>query len=111
MDCTVDPGLDPAAWYCGNSSDTPHPVGEKIPNFWGLYDMLGNVYEAVWDWYEMTYPESVIDPEGPAEGSNRIGRGGGWNIDLKGNRCADRVGKPPDFRRYTLGFRIARTLN
>jgi formylglycine-generating enzyme required for sulfatase activity len=58
--------LKDIAWYCENSGQQVHPVGEKIPNAWGFYDMLGNVAEWVADWYADRYPRgSVIDPQGP----------------------------------------------
>jgi formylglycine-generating enzyme required for sulfatase activity len=59
--------LDEIAWYAGNSGDETHPVGQKKPNQWGLYDMEGNVREWVSDWYSRTYYSSspAADPSGP----------------------------------------------
>jgi formylglycine-generating enzyme required for sulfatase activity len=65
-------------WYNSNSSNTTHPVGEKKPNGWGLYDVHGNVFEWCQDW-RGDYPGgSVTDPQGAATGSYRVRRGGYW---------------------------------
>ncbi|MCW3131108.1 MAG: SUMF1/EgtB/PvdO family nonheme iron enzyme, partial [Candidatus Methanospirare jalkutatii] len=125
------PELDAIAWYGGNScvryergwdcSDWPerqyscsrcgtHPVGRKEPNAWGLYDMLGNVWEWCQDWYgEGYYKRSPrVDPKGPASGSYRVERGGGWNVSARGCRCADRSWNDPGWRNNNLGLRLVR---
>jgi len=69
--------LDDMGWYSSNSGQQTHPVGQKKPNAWGLYDMHGNVWEWCWDWYDGNLPGGS-DPIGPASGSGRVLRGGGW---------------------------------
>ena len=124
------PILDGSAWYGGNSrvdyagaadcldwaekqhlsnSCGPHPVGEKVPNAFGLHDMLGNV----WEWVEDRYGEypggSLTDPSGPAEGSSRVIRGCGWYYDARYCRSSNREWVGPDVRISNLGFRLLRT--
>lgn len=87
------------------------PVGSYPPNGYGLYDMAGNVWEWVWDWYDEGYysrsPGS--DPRGPASGSSRVIRGGSWDGIASLCRVADRNGISPGGSYFDLGFRLVRT--
>ena len=105
-----EPNLEDFAWYCGNSINTPHPVGEKAPNPWGLFDILGNVYEWTWDPY-VHYLEDAVDPEGAGGSSNRVVRGGSYSNYSAECRSAARSARHPTQGFYeNLGLRPARTL-
>ena len=93
------------AWHKGNSNETTHPVGEKTPNAWGLYDMSGNVLQWCFDWYGDYPGGAVTDPTGPASGHFRMARGGSWRVEIF--RSASRAGGSSARRDYTLGFRLA----
>jgi len=99
--------LDEVAWYKDNSGNETHPVGQKRPNAWGLYDMTGNVREWVWDW-KGDYPnKSQKDPYGPDFGGNRVARGGSWGRPLaRLCRAAYRNRHHPGSRNSNLGFRL-----
>ena len=102
------PEMDEVGWYLLNSDDEEtYPVGRKRANFWGLYDMHGNVWEWCLDWYG-TYPSSsVTDPTGPSTGSSRVMRGGGWDFYARYNRSAYRDSYSPNGSYYSIGFRVA----
>ena len=96
-------------WFDGNSEQRTHPVSQKRPNGFGLYDMHGNVWEWCWDWYgEGYYNQSAADdPTGPVGATARVGRGQGWYDIPRNSRSASRWGSKPDFRNGDLGFRLA----
>jgi formylglycine-generating enzyme required for sulfatase activity len=95
------------AWFNGNGNFQTHPVGQKKPNAWGLYDMHGNVFEWCSDRLG-EYPKGAVsDPAGPEEGSYRVGRGGGWRYGAAYCRSAGRNGYGPSARNDDCGFRVA----
>jgi formylglycine-generating enzyme required for sulfatase activity len=100
-------GLGEYAWYDKNSGGKMHPVGEKKPNTFGLYDMHGNVWEWCADWYGSYREGAVTDPRGPTTGSNRVYRGDGWSGYARGCRSAGRGGSAPGDRGIILGFRVS----
>jgi formylglycine-generating enzyme required for sulfatase activity len=91
--------LDEIAWYRGNSHERIHDVGGKRPNAWGLYDMLGNVWDWCWD---------VYDPE--VYGTYRVLRGGGWFDERWSCRASVRRRSHPTFQIDDVGFRVARSI-
>ena len=82
-----------------------HPVGQKLPNPWGLYDIHGHVSEWCQDWYGPYHGSSSNDPQGPATGSARVVHGGNWNRDARYLRSAFRLSISPDSPNQYLGFR------
>ncbi|MFC4530476.1 formylglycine-generating enzyme family protein [Sphaerisporangium dianthi] len=91
--------LDEIAWHRGNSGERIHDVGGRRPNTWGLFDMLGNVWEWCWDLY---------DPE--VYGAYRVLRGGGWFDESWSCRASVRRRSHPDLQIDDVGFRLARSV-
>lgn len=132
--------LDAVAWYADNSGNRglnsirtyekdahkdatkyveilqkngnrPHQVKQKQPNSWGLYDMLGNVWEWVSDWFEEDYrklPWPAIDPKGPDSGTERVLRGGCWGLYPYNARASSRFHSVPTDNVFYSGFRCVR---
>lgn len=102
---------DNYAWYDSNSGKKTHPVGQKRPNSLGLYDMSGNVWEWVSDWYDGNYYKNSPrnNPQGPSTGSARVLRGGGWYNFPQVVRAASRGRYNPSGRGNDVGFRLLRT--
>jgi formylglycine-generating enzyme required for sulfatase activity len=103
------------AWHAGNSDDHTHPVGQKKPNAWGLFDMHGNVAEWCWDRYSAEYYQqsNVHDPAGPGSGDTRVFRGGGWNTPAMQTRSAARNNLGMAYTVLTpvgIGLRVARDI-
>jgi sulfatase modifying factor 1 len=92
----------------GLAADGPAPVKSYPPNAWGLYDMHGNVWEWVQDWYGGYSPTAVVDPQGVESGKERVRRGGSWFKDGRVCRSANRNFAHPATKHNTLGFRVVR---
>jgi formylglycine-generating enzyme required for sulfatase activity len=105
-------GDDPAnlaeyAWYYSNSQSSHHPVGQRKPNAWGLFDMHGNVAEWCSDWYGPQTTQSIADPVGPSQGLERVYRGGSFLGAAKNCQSTNRLGHNPYTRYNYIGFRLA----
>ena len=103
------------AWFSGNSNNRTHAVGLKLPTgtpqepaVGEVFDMAGNVWEMVSDWYQDRLPGGS-DPQGPNQGSFRVLRGGGWGSNARGLRSAFRNYWGPGDRSNDVGFRLVRT--
>ncbi len=101
--------LAEAGWYPGNANRSSHPVGGKLPNAWGLYDMHGNIYEWCLDWHKGALTGN--DPVGATSGSRRHVRGGCWCLDVDyANSSYRYYGGQPEFADEEFGFRLFRTV-
>ena len=107
----TDKNLADYAWYSGNAGSKTHPVGLKKPimiNGKPIYDIHGNVWEWIADWYGSNLPGGV-DPQGPTAGSFRVLRGGSWDYGAQYLRSGYRNGFSPGNRYNVVGFRLVRT--
>ena len=101
------------AWYNNNSEGKTHPVGQKKPNAWGLYDMHGNVWEWVEDDWHDNYGGAPTDGrpwKDEPRGADRVMRGGSWLNGAQDCRAAARLGDGPGYRGGRVGFRLARSV-
>ena len=123
--CLTNVALASTGWHCANSWQDPlnmwstdeshiHIVKQKDPNVLGLYDMLGNVWEWVWDnWQPLADHDRLGDDwtvQGPAEGADRVKRGGGYFDSANQCTMGNRQPHSPNARDKSIGFRVVRTL-
>jgi formylglycine-generating enzyme required for sulfatase activity len=97
--------LDDIAWYWKNSKFSTHPVGQKKPNAFGLYDMLGNVVEWTHTWYTVQISQENINPAGPGMAEFKSLKGGGWWDDPDLVRASYRARIEPGDTDFNIGFR------
>jgi serine/threonine protein kinase/formylglycine-generating enzyme required for sulfatase activity len=96
-------------WFTESSRKQVHPPKGQRPNLCGVFDVHGNVIEWTHDWYGIYRVDTVTDPVGPYEGSNRVNRGGGWGAVATHCRSANRGTHAPTRRTDYIGFRLALT--
>ena len=104
-DVSTTRGYHPS--YDNNPMPYTSPVGSFAANGYGLYDMVGNVYEWCWDWHCSYSSIAQSDPRGLSSGSDRVYRGGCWRSSTKGCRVAFRNSGWPAAGNYDIGFRSA----
>jgi formylglycine-generating enzyme required for sulfatase activity len=96
------------AWFEKNAGGHPQPVGQKMPNPWGLYDICGNLWEWCNDFYGVEYysESPQKDPRGPAEGDTKVVRGGAWKFSADNCRCGYRYNENPGYVDVCFGYDI-----
>lgn len=108
--------LSEYAWYDSNSVSSStnrnesKVVGQKKPNSWGLHDMHGNVFEWCQDWYAEDFINTLLDPQGPTNGTERIKRGGAWNSAPQSLIVSYRAHLKPTLKSSFIGFRIVKVI-
>ncbi len=103
---------DEVGWCYENSSNQTHPIGQKLPNELGIYDMSGNAWEWVGDNYEIFYYKTSpsINPKGPMKGLGKVNRGGCFSFDFNLMRTSHRRGSGENTAGFGTGFRVARDI-
>jgi formylglycine-generating enzyme required for sulfatase activity len=96
------------AWFDKNSGGHPQPVAQKRPNPWGLYDMVGNVWQWCNDFYKVDYYQESPpeNPRGPKEGENKVVRGGAWKFSGDNCRSGYRYNEAPGYVDVCFGYDI-----
>ena len=110
--CPWGNDIDPSRANYDNRDGTT-PIGSYAPNAYGLYDVAGNAWDWVNDWYDPKYYHTspATNPTGPAHGSTRVLRGGAWLLFPQFCRVAHRFREGPDIRFNLIGFRLAHSLS
>ena len=99
------------SWFKGNSDGKAHPVGTRRPNSYGIYDMSGNVWEWVSDWYDKSYYKNspYSNPQGPKTGKFKVQRGGSWSNIADYHSSSYRMVYGPEGKDEFNGFRCAKS--
>ena len=99
------------SWFKGNSGGKTHPVGTRIPNSYGIYDMSGNVWEWVSDWYDKNYYKRrpYSNPQGPKTGEFKVQRGGSWSNIADYHSSTYRMVYGPEGKDEFNGFRCTKS--
>lgn len=102
--------IDDVAWYQSNSGQVAHEIATRIPNAFGLYDMLGNVSEWTADWVDQDYYKTSpgVDPKGPKTGQTKVVRGGNFDSQPMTLSVGWRFADLPDAKFPEIGFRVVR---